>query len=392
MEFFSAATSLMHETAKKQQTDTPTPGDAPLSAFASDEEMPSSPELQSTYRQERKQGDEEEAASLDASLDMEMRPGAVAVAGSGVFRVPTGPSVLSEPRPGPSDIDEESILIIAELALPSQEEDELRRRNKELESIVSETVTGSVIVVKNKKARKVLIGAAFALLLLVGVVVGVTTIKGTTNEGTTIPAPDLYAESGFCNFGPDGTGASSICQVKSLGDGWCDASGENCESGCNGRWCTSEFFPSPSIECLPGWKEASWTHFNSYAPCCEDSPNYDPTADRTECDNFSACDNIGQLAYSGQQSLEWVQNNSIISFFSIDGDNTSFGNKTMRVSAAGLTVEALVADTCVDSECDGCCSNNADPSGYLVDMEYWTVMNNFGPDVVAHGQICWQLV
>jgi hypothetical protein len=63
-----------------------------------------------------------------------------------------------------------------------------------------------------------------------------------------------------------------------------------------------------------------------------------------------------------------------------------------RVSAAGQTAEALVADTCGDHDCHGCYSNNAGPSGHLVDMEYWTVVNNFGDIAATQGQICWQLV
>jgi hypothetical protein len=59
----------------KQQTDTPTPGDAPSSAFASAEEMPSPPELQGHRRKGhgKRATDKEE----DASTDEEIMPGAV---------------------------------------------------------------------------------------------------------------------------------------------------------------------------------------------------------------------------------------------------------------------------------------------------------------------------
>jgi hypothetical protein len=212
------------------------------------------------------------------------------------------------------------------------------------------------------------------------------------------PAPVPSPSSGFCNWGNDGTGASSPCHGGEQGGDWCNASGNNCESGCGGRWCTGGGGgPSPPTsggggECPSGWNQASWTHYISYAPCCEDSPNYDPSADTTECDEYSACDYLGGFAYIGQKSFNWVQNNNIVSFFSSNGDNAAFGNKRIRVSAAGKTVEALVADTCGDSDCEGCCSENAQPSGYVVDMEYWTVMRNFGDISTAQGQICWQLV
>jgi chitin-binding protein len=42
----------------------------------------------------------------------------------------------------------------------------------------------------------------------------------------------------FCNWGNDGTGASSTCEGGAQGGEWCNASGNQCESGCGGRWCT----------------------------------------------------------------------------------------------------------------------------------------------------------
>jgi hypothetical protein len=202
-----------HKTAK-QQTDTPTPRDAHSSAFASAEEMSRPPELQRNWRQEREQREDEDA-SLDEEIDSgeEMKPGAVAVAG--VFTSPTNPSILSESQ-GPSA--REPSLIIAELAEPYQEDEELRRRMQELEQEdevlrrryqelernISEAVTGTVLVENrsggdhdetaatspfDRKERGFLIGAAFALLLVVGVILGVT-IPLTTNNDKNSPLID----------------------------------------------------------------------------------------------------------------------------------------------------------------------------------------------------------
>jgi hypothetical protein len=82
---------------QNEQTNTPTWRDVPSSAIASAEEIMSHPpELQGTQQKGwkgcgKRAADEEE----DASLDEEMRPGAVAMAG--VFTGPTSPSILSEP-------------------------------------------------------------------------------------------------------------------------------------------------------------------------------------------------------------------------------------------------------------------------------------------------------
>jgi hypothetical protein len=207
----------------------------------------------------------------------------------------------------------------------------------------------------------------------------------------------LGATDGFCNWGPDGSGATSVCEGGAQGGDWCNASPDNCESGCGGKWCTSPDVPPdtpPDTACPAGYTAASWTTYTSYAACCQDSPNYDPNADTTECDLYNACAYTGDFAYIGHQSYEYVSTNNLVAFFSTHGDNASYGNQQIRVlmPSSGQTVDALVADTCGDSDCNGCCTTNAQPSGYLVDMEYWTVVNNFGADAVASGQVCWKLV
>jgi acyl-CoA-binding protein len=127
-------TGPMNGTAK-QQTDTPTLKDAPSpsSAFASAPESSHPPELQGNRQQELERrelkANNEEGG---ASSNEEMKPGAVAVAG--VFTGSTSPSFLGEPRgpsaKEPSLIIAEQSLIIAELAEPFKEDEELRRRNQ----------------------------------------------------------------------------------------------------------------------------------------------------------------------------------------------------------------------------------------------------------------------
>ncbi|WP_437547167.1 hypothetical protein WME97_44490 [Sorangium sp. So ce367] len=42
---------------------------------------------------------------------------------------------------------------------------------------------------------------------------------------------------------------------------------------------------------------------------------------------------------------------------------------------------------CSDSDCSGCCTRNAQPSGYLIDIEKYTAQR-FG--VSASGQVEWR--
>jgi hypothetical protein len=222
---------------RKQQTDTPTPGDVPSSAFASVAELSSPPELTRKQRKgrgkratpssafasaeetspppelqgNRRKGrkgrgkratDEEEGASSDE----EIFPGAVAMVSE-----PRDPSARSEPS-----------LIIAELAEPYQEDEELRqrnneleqadeelrRRNQELELIVNGAVQGTVIVENSgggdddqnaasspsaRKGTRFIIRSVLALLLVVGVILGVT-IPLTTNSPKACTRLDCLAE------------------------------------------------------------------------------------------------------------------------------------------------------------------------------------------------------
>ena len=111
---------ISRQKAAKQPSNTPATGDA--------DNISPPPELvQGKHRQERERrefrenNDEEE---VDASSDEDIKPGAVAEVGT--FPGATGPSVLRAPR-GPSAFDEPS-LIVAELAEPYQEDEDLRRR------------------------------------------------------------------------------------------------------------------------------------------------------------------------------------------------------------------------------------------------------------------------
>jgi hypothetical protein len=144
-----------------------------------------------------------------------MRPGAVAVAGSGAFPGATGPSALGE-TPDPSARSEPS-LIAAELAEPyhedeelrrqyqelEQEDEELRRRLQEYENVQSRAVTA--VIVENsgagnhdqnaasspfgRKEQRVWRGAALALLVVVGVILGVA-IPLTPNNNNASPSSD----------------------------------------------------------------------------------------------------------------------------------------------------------------------------------------------------------
>jgi hypothetical protein len=103
---------------------------------------------------------------------------------------PTSPSVLSEPR-GPSTVEESSIL--GELAEPSQEDQELRRRYQDLQQKIKEAVTGTVIVENDDDDDEdssicglsrncFFLVATVLLLIIVGFILGVTIPLLTSNN------------------------------------------------------------------------------------------------------------------------------------------------------------------------------------------------------------------
>jgi hypothetical protein len=122
-----------------------------------------------------------------------------------------------------------------------------------------------------------------------------------------------------------------------------------------------------------------------------------------ECVFANGCAHTGNLpAYytddntAGHVSLGFVQTNNLIAFFDKNDPNGVFwreryAGKTIHLIKQynGRTYEfnAVIANTCADSDCGGCCSRNAGDLGYLVDMEYYTVLNNFGTLDAANGAI-----
>ena len=70
------------------------------------------------------------------------------------------------------------------------------------------------------------------------------------------------------------------------------------------------------------------------------------------------------------------------SFSSESAWGSRYKGKTIQLKAClpdGGTVafQALIADTCNDDDCKGCCSENAQPFGKLVDIEINTMYRYF---------------
>jgi hypothetical protein len=154
---------------------------------------------------------------------------------------------------------------------------------------------------------------------------------------------------------------------------------------------------------------ATLTQFTSYPACCVDQPNYDPSASTEECTAHSnACESVGVFdafkdPVSGEveiKSYEWVASNNLVSFFvSEDADGKHwrerYANRQIRLTAGGKTFDATIVHTCHDDYCGSpkCCRAMAGTSGFLVDIEYWTLVNNLDGNVnVTEDEITYEIL
>ena len=122
------------------------------------------------------------------------------------------------------------------------------------------------------------------------------------------------------------------------------------------------------------WNRANLTWYTSWPePGSEEREDYNGG---TWCGYFAGVD--------GQKSEEWVSQHNIIAIH--EKDWNTYKLKTFRLKKGGHTIDAVVYDKCADSDCDGCCTRNAQANGknFLIDIESYTKQrfNNQGSGVV----------
>jgi len=115
------------------------------------------------------------------------------------------------------------------------------------------------------------------------------------------------------------------------------------------------------------WRRANLTNFTSYP---------DPGSD--ECVNYNGCLWAGYFAFvDGKQPESWVAANNIAAVHSKDAG--TYKLKTLRLRQGTRTIDVKVYDMCADTDCGGCCTENANAGGigFLIDIEKYT-MQRFG--------------
>ena len=120
------------------------------------------------------------------------------------------------------------------------------------------------------------------------------------------------------------------------------------------------------------WNRANLTWYTSW-----------PEPGSEECEDYNGCTWAGWFAgLDEQQTEEWVSEHNIIAVHEKDWD--TYKLKTFRLRKSGHTIDAVVYDKCADSDCEGCCTENAGKIGFLIDIESYTRkrFNNFGSGTV----------
>jgi hypothetical protein len=126
------------------------------------------------------------------------------------------------------------------------------------------------------------------------------------------------------------------------------------------------------------WKKANLTNFTSY-----------PDPGSEECIEFNGCMWAGQFAFvSGTQPKSWVMSHNIAAVH--ERDAKTYKLKTLRLKQGSKQIDVVVYDECSDSDCSGCCTENAHQNGlnFLIDIEEFT-MKRFGS---GDGVVDWACV
>jgi hypothetical protein len=109
------------------------------------------------------------------------------------------------------------------------------------------------------------------------------------------------------------------------------------------------------------WKSGSKTMYESY-----------PDPGSEECVKFHGCDYVGLFAACDEKKSEkWVMDHNIVAVYPDFGD-LMLHDLCLRF--AGKTIIATVLDTCADSDCEGCCTNNKGNADQLIDVEKFTAL------------------
>lgn len=106
------------------------------------------------------------------------------------------------------------------------------------------------------------------------------------------------------------------------------------------------------------WKTANKTHYTSY-----------PDPGSAECIQYNGCTWAGLFAACNDKKPEsWVASHDIVALFPLD----PYSDHDLCLRAGTKRIVVTAIDTCGDSDCNGCCTQNKGSADALVDIESYT--------------------
>ena len=186
------------------------------------------------------------------------------------------------------------------------------------------------------------------LLLLAFTLASSGTACGDTDDQAAAPAAGKGGGSGASSTGgAAGRGGTSVAGGES-------GRGETGTAGAGGD--------DPRARCSDAalvWKSANKTNYTSY-----------PDPGSEECVKYNGCMWAGQFAACSDKKVEgWVAQHDIVAAFP-DFDTLALHDLCLRKGDAVMIVTVL--DTCGDSDCSGCCTENQGSADELIDVESYT--------------------
>ncbi|MBR2198098.1 MAG: hypothetical protein IJ909_06725 [Fibrobacter sp.] len=156
-----------------------------------------------------------------------------------------------------------------------------------------------------------------------------------------------------------------------------DAATTSSESKASSKTSSSSKSSSSTAKADTVWNKAYLTWYISW-----------PDPGSEECIVYNGCEWAGYFAgIDGQQTEQWVSEHNIISIH--EKDWSKYRGKTFRLRQNDNTIDAVVYDKCADSDCDGCCTQNAGNLGFLIDVESYTCERLTGSKEGCDGVVEW---
>jgi hypothetical protein len=177
--------------------------------------------------------------------------------------------------------------------------------------------------------------------------------SGGTSSGNSsgAGASSVGSSGGTSSGNPPGGTSGSGSQQGGRNGGGSDGGGPN---GSGGKPPAGAGCDSPGLQ----WKTGAKTNFESY-----------PEPGSEECIEFNGCEYLGEFSFcDGKKSEDWVSEHSIVAVFPADG----LEGHDLCLKKGDKTIVVTVLDTCGDSDCDGCCTENRGDADALIDLEKYT--------------------